>query len=152
MPCYLFSRVDVPTPTEFIVQCDREHEVIRRLYDDMVIADFGIYRDASLKKILKVLTLYVKFHFSREHDFMFATEYYDIEYHSIVHNRFVLDLNEIKQDYENGLDVHERIKILHHTKTSSHIMNTDLRLLEFARSMSKSCRYNPCGRCAAPID
>lgn len=148
-PCPLAERQDVPTPLKFVAQCDREHHVLKQLYDDIVVAKNQCFRKTSTAKILHILTMYVKFHFNNEHLFMAAVGYPDCEYHDHIHHEFIEKLQVIRKDYASGGDAYEAIRDIYYGLANGHIPETDSKLLEFAQELASSCPHTTCHRCRA---
>ena len=145
--CPLSSRLDMPAPAQFIAQCSREHKVLGRLYDDIVIAQNDSSRKQGVEKILNILTMYVKFHFHNEQTFMAVIGYPDIEHHTNIHCDFINELQTIVKNHQSGVDTFESIRSMYQRLANSHIPETDEQLVEFANNIVETCPSATCLRC-----
>ncbi|MEI6558407.1 MAG: hemerythrin family protein [Rhodospirillaceae bacterium] len=145
--CPLSQRTDVPPPVKFIAQCDREHNILKHLYDDIVVAQNKTFRKTTIAKILHILAMYVKFHFDNEYAFMLATGYPELLEHDQVHREFIEELQRINQNYLAGGDPYEGIREIYYGLATGHIPETDARLISFAQTMAATCPRTNCHRC-----
>ena len=127
----------LPSPEEFISRCEREHRILKELYSDLVVAYNQHYRRQTTGKILHVLEMYVKFHFSNEERFMKNSGYPDIKNHTDIHNKFIAVLGDIIKSFRGGADVYESLRKIYYDLSTGHIPETDEELLRFVRGLPK---------------
>ena len=124
------------TPSQFLARCAQEHSILNRLYDDLVVAYNKKYRVKSVDKIIRILTLYVKFNFSNEEMYMAEIDYPDRVPHIEAHTTFFHELSMIKSLFQKGGDVYDRIRNLYTSIAHGHVPEDDEKLQQYVRGLS----------------
>ena len=145
--CPLSNRFDVPAPVVFIAQCNREHKILGNLYDDIIVAQNHSFRKQSVAKILRILSMYVKFHFENEEKFMASIGYDETEVHVGIHSEFIHDLDVIIKKSEKNIDVLDDLKSIYYRLENGHIPEIDVKLIDFTNSIIQNCPSATCPRC-----
>ena len=123
------------SPEEFLAQCEQEHGMIRQLGHEILIAYNLKVRRNTLRKILRIYTMYFKFHFENEERFMLSIRYPGYEVHKHLHRQFMDALDRLKTDFESGGDVYDEVKELYRRLTRHHISDTDMEMVRYIRAM-----------------
>ena len=145
--CPLAERTDIPSPLAFIAKCDREHDILRGLYADFVVARNDVFKKSAIAKIFRILTMYVKFHFDNEYQFMSAVGHPEIKEHDAFHHGFITDIGQINRDHLDTNEAYEVIREVYYGLAREHIPEIDARLVAFARNMADTCSVSACARC-----
>ncbi|MEI7606567.1 MAG: hemerythrin family protein [Rhodospirillaceae bacterium] len=125
----------LPTPLEFIARCDMEHAILQRLYADLIVAYNRQFRGKATEKILRILSMYVKFHFANEELYMEAIHYPEQKHHTQSHTSFAIELSVIKSLFQKGDDVYDHIRKLYTSLAQGHIPE-DEKLQEYVQCLS----------------
>ena len=126
------------SPEDFIKQCELEHSMIKQLGHEILIAHNMKVRKNSLRKILRIYTMYFKFHFDNEEKFMLSIRYPGYDVHKHLHRQFMDGLDRLKSAFEGGDDVYEDVKELYRKLTRHHIADTDTAMFRYVREMFPS--------------
>ncbi len=123
------------SPEDFIKQCEQEHSMIKRLGHEILIAYNMKVRRNTLRKILRIYTMYFKFHFENEEKFMLSVRYPGYDVHKHFHLQFMDALDRLKAAFESGDDVYDEVKELYRKLTRHHIADTDTAMFRYVREM-----------------
>ncbi|MBF0561194.1 MAG: response regulator [Alphaproteobacteria bacterium] len=123
------------SPEEFIAQCDREHNLIKQLGHEILMASNLKIRNNTLRKILRIYTMYFKFHFENEERFMLSIRYPGYDVHRHFHRQFMEALERLKAAFGRGEDVYGEVKELYKKLTVHHISDTDMEMIRYVREM-----------------
>jgi hemerythrin-like metal-binding protein len=130
---HAFSGEAALSPIDFIARCQRDHKILHSLYNDMVIAYNRHFRRTTTEKILHILSMYTKVHFSMEERFMTAYRFQDQAGHRQSHETFMATLADLKKCFEAGDDIYDRLRVLYAGETNDHVEAMDADLIAFAR-------------------
>ena len=123
------------SPEEFIAQCEQEHGLIKNLGHEILIAYNLKVRRNTLRKILRIYTMYFKFHFENEERFMLSIRYPGFDVHRHYHRQFMTALERLKAAFEDGEDIYEDVKELYRKLTRHHISETDMDMMRYVQQM-----------------
>ena len=135
------TKKDVPSPDEFISRCEQEHGILKSLYTDLLTAYNARYRVKIVEKILHIMTMYVKFHFGNEEQFMSAYGYQNAKSHTDIHQEFISQLKSLVTAFRRGDDVYDPLRKMYYDLSTGHIPETDEELLRFARTLPKIAEH-----------
>ena len=130
----LIEGESILSPSEFLARSNQEHAILKRIYADLIIAYNQSFRTKAIEKILRILPMYVRFHFDNEERFMVAVNYPDLDNHRRVHADFIVTLAEIKQRFCSGADVYNEVRLIYTSLAHGHIPEDDAKLHEFVLS------------------
>lgn len=127
---------------ERLKKIDREHAMLIALQDQVLTALDRNYRENTIRKMVHVLKLYVRFHFELEESTMDMCRYPHAGDHCREHRKFLSEMERIEADFATGADVYAEIRGLFVRLADHHIHRADERFLEHARAVLEADRMS----------
>ena len=115
----------IPSPQEFLLQCERDAAIVQRLSDDIAIAYNRDFRQVTTARILRIFFLFTKFNFENQDRFMAFIRYPEADAHRNQHKEMADQLELVKQAYSLGDDVYDDVRDLYRAFVGEHFQEFD---------------------------
>jgi len=122
-----------PSAEEFLVKCERDFTIVRRLGTDILVAQHADFRRETLERVLHVVKMFFKFDFGYQEQFMFTNRYPGCDAHARQHQRYVHELDKIKRAFDWRADVYDDVRRFYSDLVGNHIAVSDAGLVDYTR-------------------
>ncbi len=120
-------------------ELDEQHQkwiaILNELHQALISDDVGNLQSIS-QTTLDAMMNYVRYHFSTEEDFLTAINYPELAAHKKIHDKFYVQIKELRNDVHAGVKVlnSEIMKTLTNW-LQAHILQEDMKYSQFAASL-----------------
>ena len=123
----------MPSPIEFLAQCERDSTIVRRLARDITAAANPGLRRETIERVLRILSMFAKINIESQNRFMQYIRYPGTDVHRNQHKETSDELLRIKATFSNGIDVYDDVKKFHAILVDRHIAISDAALGDFVK-------------------
>ena len=124
----------MPSPIEFLAQCERDATIVRRLGRDIAAAAAAPETTQdTMDRVLRILSMFVKINIEGQNRFMQYIRYPGTDVHRNQHKELSDALVRIKVAFSKNEDVHDDVKKLHTILVDRHIAISDAALGDFVK-------------------
>ena len=120
-------------------ELDEQHQkwiaILNELHQALISDDVGNLQSIS-QTTLDAMMNYVRYHFSTEEDFLTAINYPELAAHKKIHDKFYVQIKELRNDVHAGVKVlnSEIMKTLTNW-LQAHILQEDMKYSQFAAAL-----------------
>ena len=122
-----------PAPAEFLAQCERDFNIVRRLSTDILAAHHTVFRHDLLERVLHIYSMFFRFHFEHQERFMVTAGYPGADAHAAEHREFAAGLERLRTAFEAGKDVYDAVRKFYTELVDGHFAGSDAVLAAWAR-------------------
>ncbi len=125
----------MPSPIEFLAQCERDAAIVRRLGRDIAAATATApeTKQGTMDRVLRILSMFVKINIEGQNRFMQYIRYPGTDVHRNQHKELSDALVRIKVAFSKSEDVQDDVKKLHTILVDRHIAISDAALGDFVK-------------------